>query len=286
MTLRRFFEDPAPANPANPANPETTPPAQQSWIDQHVPESLRQDPTILKYREGGIGALAEAHVNLQRMFGKPADSLLELPAERNAETLGPVFSKLGAPKDPDGYQLKALEGAHESLGLDRPLAKGFLEDASKVGLLPHQAQALYDGFAGRLMEAMKSQDESHSVADQEHEAELRKEWGPAWEQNKARINHASDFLGLKDVLNEAGLGMNPAVARALLKVEGFLRETPVNDVKDAPATHSGLLPPNEARERARALQQQSINEKDVFKRRELNAQAAKYYAMANGDAKV
>lgn len=295
--MRLFYEDAPPADPpanppANPAaagNPPANPPADPPAAPptdffSGLPEEMRSEPSLLKFKgsENPAHEIAKAYLNASKMIGKPTESLIELPTERNLETLAPVFRKLGAPEDGKGYQLKPVDGANEYLGPQQPLSVALTNVAAKAGLLPEQTQMVYSGMVATLQDAFKVQEEQAAADAEANETKVKEMWGTAFDQNKARMNHVAETLGIAEVLNEAGLGMHPKIADALIKIEGFMQEKPLNPVPGMPHQHAGLLAPDDARARAKALQADALNETNHMRRRELNQEAQRYWAMANG----
>lgn len=287
--MRVFYNEapPAPVSPPPPATapvqaPAANPAPVPLWLDS-LPEDMRGDPSLQKFsgaKEPNV-EVAKAYVNASKLLGKPADSLVEIPLDKSIANLTPMLRKLGAPETAEGYKLAPVEGGHELLGPDKPMSVALTNVAAQAGLLPEQVQVVYAGMVAAFQDAFKAQDAQAAADAEANDKTLREELGGAYDSSLAKAGFVVDSLGLKDVLNGAGLGTNPAVVKAMLKLEGFMQEKPLNPLPGLGQQHSGVLPPYEAEARARSLQQQALNESDPQTRRTLNEQAANFWKMAD-----
>ena len=128
--------------------------------------------------------LADAYRNLEKLHGVPADRIAKLP-ERFYDDKGQmtpegraVYEKLGAPKKPDEYGLKAPQGA------DQKALDAFAAKAHELGLTKAQAEALNKwGDETNSGRAKAMQEAAISKFNDEDRA-LKAEWGGAFEQEK------------------------------------------------------------------------------------------------------
>lgn len=195
-------------------------PAAASFHDQ-LPDEFRADPAFKDFKD--IGGLAKSYLHAQKLIGRPADQVVALPAQDDAQGWNAVYQRLGRPEAPDKYDLKTPEGVQED-----PAFKGaFAAKAHEAGLSDRQARALFDwynaesaSFAGR-QQASATQKQTEAVAT------LKREWGNAYEQNLSQAKAALAHYGDADLvryLEETRLGDDPRALRMFAKLGRQLSE--------------------------------------------------------------
>ena len=70
-----------------------------SFIEM-IPEELREHPSLSPIKD--VGNLARSYVNAQRLIGSDK---IPLPKNPTDEDLDNIYSKLGRPETPEGYEL-------------------------------------------------------------------------------------------------------------------------------------------------------------------------------------
>lgn len=263
-------------------------PAEGAWY-AGLPADLASSTVVQKHREGGIEGVVRALMSAEGMLGRPTDSLLTVPDQTDKlDNLLPVMKKLGLPADASGYKLTAPEGVPETLGPGQPLSQALTEACHKAGVLPAQAQAIYAEMAGTIAKGLAAEEADDGASVEADRVALEKAWGPldsdGAKVNIAKVNHVLKTLdpdgGLIKLFNEKGLGLNPTLCGALLKIEGFLSERPSSD-SNIPFNTSGILGKDQALENARALLRKANSpDIDPGERLRLNAEAQRFYAMA------
>lgn len=248
-----------------------------------LPDDLKQHPSLQKMTN--VEHMARSYVSAQKMVGKDPDSIVELPKADDPDGRRAVLAKLGLPEKPDGYEKLSLpEGAPEFMKPEGQLAQGFMETAHKLGVLPDQVSGMYQWFSGVMGEAAQAQEAEKNAKADENIRALQGEWGNAYDQRVAAANFAIDKLGGEDLraaLDDAGLGASPVVLKALAQVGGLMAEDGVGDSRGGKGgPFGGAMTPDEARSKARDMQQAALNEKNPSERRRLNEEAQKYYKMA------
>jgi hypothetical protein len=173
--------------------------------------------------EDELGALVEkkgwrsardvlaSYRNLEKMLG---GERLALPAQdAGPDAWGPVWEKLGRPKDAAGYQLTPPEG----LGYDEAHADWFRKTAHELGLSQAQAQRLHDAFLSRF--APEPAAEPHAVV--EEAPDLRSLWGRQYDRNMAAARRAyGRFLGDEAAFEEIADGIGETALMELLAKVG------------------------------------------------------------------
>lgn len=229
---------PAPAAPA--AAPAAPAAATGAWYEA-LPEELRGDSLVKKYPS--LPAFVDGFRNAQKLIG--AEKIPLPKADAPPEVWGQVWSKLGRPETPDGYQLQRPEGV--TVPTAEPLEKGYKEMAHQLGLNARQAQELYGWYLQTAQQSTSQFEESLQAERGEAEGKLRQEWGRAYDQNLAQAQGAMRRLfDPADIesLEARGLGNDPAFIRMLAKVGKAMGE---DSVDGKPAV--GLLSPADAQRR-------------------------------------
>jgi len=187
-------------------------PAPASGFDwaQHV-----NDPETLGYVQNkgwkGPGDVLGSYRNLEKLTGVPADKIVKLPTDDNAEAWNEVYTKLGRPESADKYTLPLPQGD------DGAFAKEAAAWFHEAGLSNSQAAKVAEKWNEHMTKMLSSEAE---VSGQKHQAEinsLKAEWGSNYEANATLVDRAASTFGL----NEQQLGalksaLGPAGAMKML----------------------------------------------------------------------
>jgi hypothetical protein len=198
----------------------------QDW-KTGLPEDIRAHPVFEKYStDGGMAnmpvGIAKALAEAQKLIGKDK---LPLPAnEEDKEAWAEVWKRLGRPDKAEGYQLtrpKDLPAEFNAETLDQ-MEKGFKEQAYQLGILPKQAQGILDWFLKTNADMLQETNTAGQQFRQNSEAELKKEWGKAYDQNVSRAQDACvlftgkmgpDGEKFATMLEDTGLGDHPLMVK-------------------------------------------------------------------------
>lgn len=249
--------------------PEVQPAAASgpSWFDQ-LPEGLRSNESVAKFRGAKLEDFVTAYTNAVRLIGAPPEQIVRLDKADRAE----VLRRLGAPESPDKYEIKPPEGVPPEVALGDALP-WYKEVAAKAGLLPEQAQAIYEAYVNRVVEVQQQAQESVKEA----EVSLRIEWGPAYETNIQAARQAVQALGIQREVADAGLGANVAFIQAMAKVGKALFKP-----EDGPSGGLAPLAPSDAKAEGRRLLEQALraySEGRVEESRALQKKASEFFKM-------
>jgi hypothetical protein len=162
----------------------------------------------------------KAYQNLEKFHGVPADQLLRLPKDMNAEgALDPVYDRLGRPNTPDKYAwepspetAKALEAAGLPAGANEERMKAITPIAHKLGLNPQQFQALADADAAFIAQMQAQADKQYQEDSAAKMAELKSQWGPKADERmelarravKAALPEGVDAQGFMEHMERGG----------------------------------------------------------------------------------
>lgn len=151
-----------------------------------------QNPDLASYVKAkgfeGPEAVVNSYRELEKLKGVPDDRLLKLPEPGG--DMGPIYDRLGRPKDPSGYELPVPEGD------DGSFAKTASEWMYEAGISDTQAKAIAEKWnehnAAYIEEANRTAQET-SLAQK---GELEREWGAALEKNEQVARAGARALGM------------------------------------------------------------------------------------------
>lgn len=168
--------------------------------------------------------LAKATINAQKMVG--ADKVVIPTKDQGREAWDEVYNKLGRPEKPEGYQLPE-DGMPENMPLDEAAMGDLRSAAHSLGMNKQQFAGLVRYMAEKSAENQESRSAAMEHSREEAVAELRSEFGAAFDQNVTMARDAVEKFGgdsLKQVLDKTGLGNHPEVVKAFAKVGRLIAE--------------------------------------------------------------
>jgi len=185
--------------------------AGENWTDD-LPDGMGEHSHLKKY--GSVLEALKGGMNQSSMLGKKVESI---PDENSTpEQVAEFYGKLGVPEASDGYELK-FDEVPEGVNIDDTSLNSFKDLAKEINLTPSQAQAIAQFQVGMEGNRYTSERENAEASVLSAQAELQEEWkGQKYQENIGRVEQALDFLGVKDEVNEMGLGANPAFLKAVL----------------------------------------------------------------------
>lgn len=222
-------DDPSDTPAAAPAaaDPASTPaagdaaavaaPAEKTWLDT-LPEDLRSNPSLQRYKEGGPEVLAKSYLNLERMIGFDK---VPLPKDANDnEAWNHVYKSLGRPDDPGGYQFAKPEKLPEGMTYDDNMETWWRQAAHKSGLSARQAAALHGEYLKNFEGNMQL---SAKIAGEEAikcKTELRRDWGAEYELRRGMVNREFSTLAptLQEKISKSNLARDPEFLKYIADV--------------------------------------------------------------------
>jgi hypothetical protein len=137
-----------------------------------------------------IGAVIDSYSNAEKLIGAHPDTILKLPTEMNAETMAPIYNKLGRPEAVDGYDFSSIAETNKDF------VDAFAPLAHEAGLTKAQAETI-----GLKLNEMG--DTAQTAADTEYKIQIEKEkqslvteWGSAHDEKIAAAKQAAQEFGL------------------------------------------------------------------------------------------
>ena len=150
-----------------------------------LPEELRHEPSLKNFTD--VGQLAKSHVHAQRMVG--ADKIALPGSGSNDDDWMPIFQKLGAPVNADGYEISNAD-------IDADTMQAFKAMAAEKGMIPRHAQNVIDWIQQDVAEGEKLFAAEQEQVSQQWDAELREEFGMAYDAKHERAAAAGKAMGI------------------------------------------------------------------------------------------
>ena len=219
-----------------------------------IPEEIRGHASLEHIND--IGALAKSYVHAQQMVG--ADKVALPGKSATEDEWGEVYKKLGRPESPDGYQFE-INNVPEGAELDEGMVEWFKETAHKAGMNPRQAQAMLDAYNEMTFSQYESTGVEAQARVEQVEAELRKEYGQAFDDKIALANGVLAEFGNPEITevqlaDGTMLGDHPDIIRMLSNMGTYLREKVGEDTLEGVRTSGGVTP-NDAQTKVKELTQ-------------------------------
>jgi hypothetical protein len=163
------------------------------WRDE-LPEDIRESTTLAdiedvssmakqfidqskflgnSIRLPGEDATPEARAEFRKKLMDKSSGLMEVPNLEDAEAMETVFTSLGRPEKADGYEKPEIDGA----AFDKARFKRLSEAAHKAGISKKQ----FKDVMGEILTADAELVGSANTTRETDMAELRTDWGPAYE---------------------------------------------------------------------------------------------------------
>lgn len=205
------------------ATPEATSTTTEDWRST-LPDDLKSDAQLERIKD--VPTLAKSYIHAQRMVG--VDKIPVPPKTATDDDWGQVYSRLGRPDDPTGYEIKA-DGqviTEDNLG-------NIKDTFHKIGLNNTQAEKLLGWYGDTIKSSLESQErngELEATAQFENaEKALRQEWGKAYDERLSTANNIADKFGFSALLEQTDssgnkLGNNPDFIKAVYNVSEAVGE--------------------------------------------------------------
>lgn len=229
----------------NTPNPEPTPspaaeptPAQTSPRDQFIqslPEEFRADPIFANFDDWG--GVAKSYANAAKLVGMDKNQILAMPKENTPEAMAPIWDKLGRPADTKGYDIEQYKEV-----LPPEVLGKYADIAHKNGVSKSAFNSMISEFVNESVTGQKLMAEQQEQQIGQWQAEVKKEFGAAYDDKLNFAKKAVESFGLTDVIKEnPTMFEHPAIIKAFVAIgektsEGMvLSNGSVNHGKLAPA---------------------------------------------------
>ena len=194
---------------AVPGSPLTTEP-QPSWLDGVTDPSTKAWAEAKGLQNGSFENVLGSYHNLEKMVGadKAGRTITLLGDDASPEERDAYFNKLGRPESAAQYSVALPEGVTDDTRLTMMRNK-----AHELGISDAQFSGLAEADAAYLSATQQGMTDKAAVSAADAEAQLRTEWGAAFELKVASIDVAAHKLGMsEDHLNGLREAMGPVEA--------------------------------------------------------------------------
>ena len=196
----------------------------QNNFQDLIPEEYKGEKSLSNFKD--MNDFVKSYLSAQKIVG--ADKIPVPNKFATEDDWKAVFTKLGAPENPDDYKYNFKEGE-----VDQELLSTFNQQAHKLGLLPQQAESLIK-FYNDMNEGSSIQAEEKAAETRLHtENELKKEFGPQYvkrldQAKKLAISSlGNEFLENTLLADGSRLGDNLNVVKAFSNLAEKLSEDEV-----------------------------------------------------------
>jgi len=187
-----------------------------------IPEDFKEEKSLQNFQN--MNDFVKSYLHSQKLVG--ADKIPVPNKMATDEDWNAVYQRLGRPETPDGYKYELPKETK----LEESTLKAFSEEAHKLGLLPKQAQGIINYYNSMAEQSEQAAQVNEEAARASAEAELRKEYGPAYDlkiaqaRNLATNSLGSDFLKNTKLADGTVLGNHPQVVRAFADLASKMSE--------------------------------------------------------------
>ena len=187
-----------------------------------IPEDFKEEKSLQNFQN--MNDFVKSYLHSQKLVG--ADKIPVPNKMATDEDWNAVYERLGRPETPDGYKYELPKETK----LEESTLKAFSEEAHKLGLLPKQAQGIINYYNSMAEQSEQAAQVNEEAARASAEAELRKEYGPAYDlkiaqaRNLATKSLGSDFLKNTKLADGTVLGNHPQVVRAFADLASKMSE--------------------------------------------------------------
>lgn len=147
----------------------------------------------------GPADVIASYRGLEKLHGRPADSLMAIPRADDPDGMRQAFAKLGLPDAPDKYEIAKPDG----FAADEAYTTWAKTAFHKAGLTAAQAKALSAEHNAYVKGVLDKQAEDGRLKTQAEQSELLREWGDGHERMVAASRAAANALGFNQDIIDA-----------------------------------------------------------------------------------
>lgn len=207
------------------------------WTSR-LPEGLSDYSKTLSKFKSPI-ELMTSYANLEKEFSKKSN-VVKVPGEEASEEDWNAYKKaIGAEFKPEDYGLTRPEDIPEDQW-NGNVANKAAEIASKYGIPKKALNEFVDIYNNSMVDIVSRSEEMQKQQFENTMSSLKKEWGVNTTVNLQKASRAAVAIGLDP--NDSSIGNNPAIIKALTKVDELLGEdkTKVNGTTNSNNTYEEL----------------------------------------------
>lgn len=137
-------------------------------------------------------AALESYRNLESVMGAQEEQILRIPKADDKAAWDKLHYKLGRPAEPDGYELQTPEGG------DAELTKKMAGWFHKAGVTKSAAKEITDAINAEVAAQAKAVEQAAAEQRDTELAELKKQWGLAYDRNLQVARKACAEFGVTE----------------------------------------------------------------------------------------
>jgi len=186
-------------------------PETPSWRSS-LPEDIRDDPSLKPLQD--INSLAKSYVHSQKMLG--SDKVIVPGKYAEPSEWRQFYHKAGLPEEVKDYEITSADTESDEEFFD-----DYKKASHKAGVLPSQAQEMFNWYMDKANSEVKRQEEESAKMIEGSINTLKTDWGSSYDSRlkaaRTAVNHFGDDK-LKDYLDKSGMGNDPNLIRVFSKV--------------------------------------------------------------------
>jgi len=214
-------------------------------------EGLRVNPVLERFND--LDSFATEHINLQKHIGTEKTSLPQ--PNWKEEDYASHYKALGRPETPEDYDLSGF-APPEGVPWDDEFQNRMVAHLHGAGLNQRQLSQVLDSYSEEIKGQAQAMDQVVHDQNTATEAELRQEWGRAFEEKRDLAKRAFRELGGDDYeslgnlrMADGGLlGSHPGILRIFARLGEEMGEANLVGQRGHPI---GFTPEQASSERAR-----------------------------------
>jgi hypothetical protein len=217
--------------------------AKASWLDGVQDPATKAWAEAKGLQNGSFENVLGSYHNLEKMVGadKAGRTITVLGDDPTPEERDAYYNKLGRPEKAADYSLKLPEGVTDATRLNMMRNK-----AHELGISDAQFNGLAEADAAYIETTTQGLRDTATVNAADAEAQLRTEWGAAYDLKVAGIDVAAHKLGITDdQLVSLRETMGPVAAMKF--VDGLNTKMGDHDFEEGGAMIAGHKTPEQAR---------------------------------------
>lgn len=187
-----------------------------------LPDDLGKDPSIVKFKD--VPELAKGYVNAQRLIGTKR---LEAPQPTwTDKEWTALYDAIGRPPSPDKYAPPDGVKFAEGVQFDAAKLNGVKAKFHELGLTEKQGREILGLYMGSVNGAVEAEQAARKQTQEKAMADLKGEFGDKLDEKIGLGRQAIEKLGgdkLRDWLNASGVGNQPEMVRAMIKLGELLQ---------------------------------------------------------------
>lgn len=224
--------------------------ANKNWRNI-IPKELAEDAVMANVTD--LATLAKNYKNAQSLVGRKG---LIVPTEKDAPEVWDNFYKaLGRPEKDTEYEFEKVEGMELDLS---KMKEGYRKLAFQHGLNRKAAKELWKYVEQNAADGQKATMDAYKTRVSSEWADLKKEWGDAYDDKIKKINGVVTKFGdadLREWMKKMGADKETKLVKFLSKISEAMSEDNLN-TSGTPATYT----PAEALSKAKDIMTNKNNE--------------------------